>query len=82
MKAVEKDRTGTALRLRVEVQLPVGQAAEFVEAMTGNDDDILLAAEYAIRERLTAPESVEEDEVELTFVGGDRGVRDGIRSWL
>lgn len=36
----------------VEIGVPFTQAGAFVEAMTGNDDDIILAAETAMRDRI------------------------------
>lgn len=36
----------------IEVRVPFSQAKAFADALTGNDDDIILAAETAMRERL------------------------------
>jgi hypothetical protein len=41
-----------SVRFMIEVEVDLEQAADFAEALTGNDDDIVLAAETAIRERL------------------------------
>jgi hypothetical protein len=39
-----------SLTFMVEVTVPATQAEEFARGLTGNDDDIILAAEAAIRE--------------------------------
>lgn len=39
-----------SLTFMVEVQVPAAQAGAFARGLTGNDDDIILAAEHAIRE--------------------------------
>lgn len=36
----------------IEVRVPYAQAAAFAAAMTGSDDDVILAAEHAMRERI------------------------------
>lgn len=36
----------------LEVEVPAEQATAFASSMTGNDDDVILAAETAIRRRL------------------------------
>jgi hypothetical protein len=49
----------------VQVDVPLDQAGQFADAMTGNDDDILLAAERGIRDKLEMGEEMEE--VELSY---------------
>lgn len=49
--AVEETASGT-VRFAIEVEVDLTQAADFAEALTGNDDDVILAAETAIRDRL------------------------------
>lgn len=61
--------TEADLRLTVEIRLPRHQAEAFAEAMTGNDDDVLLAAETAMRERLG------DEELELSYDERDSDVR-------
>lgn len=39
-----------SLTFMVEVTVDASQADSFARGLTGNDDDIILAAEYAIRE--------------------------------
>lgn len=56
---IEETKSGT-VRFSVDVEVPFWQARIFAEAMTGNDDDIILAAEKAMRERIE--EAVEEFE--------------------
>lgn len=36
--------------LSIELRLPIAQVETFRDALTGNDDDVLLAAETAMRE--------------------------------
>lgn len=50
----------------IEVRVPFSQARAFAKAMTGHDDDVILAAETAIRERIGRGAY---PEVELTFYG-------------
>ena len=38
----------------IEVRVPLAFAAAFAAAMTGNDDDVILAAEHLMRERVEA----------------------------
>jgi len=58
----------------VEVSVPAEQAEELRDAMTGDDDDVFLVAEAAIRELGGL------DEVELRVPGaGD--VRDSLRNF-
>lgn len=62
-------RTGAYLYFSIEVGVPFGQAAEFAETLTGDDRDVVLAAETAMRERLEesrSPGDYFEDEVELS----------------
>jgi hypothetical protein len=42
----------THVGVAVEVMVPSELAGKFAEAMTGNDDDVLLVAEAALRERV------------------------------
>lgn len=55
---VEETRDGW-VRFAIEVKVPMRQAPLLAEALTGNDDDIVLAAEKAMRERLE--DAVEQD---------------------
>lgn len=57
--AVGETRDGNWVQFAVEVKVPIRQAPIFAEALTGNDDDIILAAETAMRERIE--EAVSED---------------------
>lgn len=43
---------GDRVFFQLEVGVPLAQAATFSEALTGNDDDIVLAAERAMRDRI------------------------------
>jgi len=38
--------------LTVTIEVPDHRMGEFLDALTGNDDDIILAAEHAINDRL------------------------------
>lgn len=40
----------------IEIAVPLTQADRFADALTGNDDDVILAAETAMRERVDAEE--------------------------
>jgi hypothetical protein len=60
--------------LHVEVRLPAEQARTFLEAMTGNDDDVLLAAERGMRDRMGTPDSLRE--IELSYVESESDVRE------
>ena len=51
--------------LLLELRVPDQQAEAFLKAMTGNDDDVLLAAETAMRDRISDDES--DEAVELSF---------------
>lgn len=57
--------TPRTVTFAVECRVPVEQAEAFAKAMTGNDDDIVLAAETAMRERVGRVYDVELEEVEL-----------------
>jgi hypothetical protein len=46
--------TEEQVRFNVEVRVPFALAAAYADALTGEDDDIILAAERAMRERLDA----------------------------
>lgn len=46
------DTDDPVVHVNIELRLPRAHAAAFAEAMTGNDDDVLLAAETAMRERI------------------------------
>lgn len=69
---VEETKSGT-VRFSIEVEVPFWQAAIFAEAMTGNDDDIVLAAETAMRDRIE--EAVEDYEPMGNNVFYDEGDR-------
>ena len=56
--------------LKIDLRLPVEQVDAFHAAMTGNDDDILLVAETAMRERLGR--EYEAQEIELSWYEGSR----------
>lgn len=58
------DTDEPTIRFDVQVELPAEYAQRYFDAMTGNDDDILLAAEKAMRERLG---SIGSREVELSY---------------
>jgi hypothetical protein len=64
MKVIES-REVISFSLTVEV--PLTQARAFSAAMTGNDDDIVLAAETAMRDRIE--DEVHEDDDERLEVG-------------
>lgn len=49
--AVEETRDGWVV-FAIEVRVPLRQAPIVADAMTGNDDDIVLAAEHAMRDRI------------------------------
>lgn len=53
----------------IEIRVPYSQARTFAQALTGNDDDVLLAAETAIRKRL-GRQTGEEVELWLGPPGG------------
>lgn len=64
---ISKTRNGMIV-FNVDVNVPQEQAGAFAEAMTGNDDDIVLAAERAIRDRLSDVDvryDLTDEEVEL-----------------
>lgn len=46
------DTDEPTIRFTVEVAVPAEHARAYLDAMTGNDDDVLLAAEIAMRDRL------------------------------
>jgi hypothetical protein len=47
----------------IEVRVPFALAAQFAAALTGNDDDVILAAETAMRQRIGARGAVESIEL-------------------
>lgn len=49
----------------IEVRVPFSQAAQFAAGLTGNDNDIVLAAEHGIREQLQMDGSGQEVELVL-----------------
>jgi hypothetical protein len=51
MNAVEETGDGW-VRFAIEVRVPLRQASIVAAALTGNDDDVILAAERAMRERI------------------------------
>lgn len=53
------------VKYTIEVAVPDDQQVEFEQACTGNDDDIILAAETAMRERIGR----RYDEPELELIG-------------
>lgn len=55
---------GERVRFLVEVSVPAEQGEDFADALTGNDDDILLAAEEAMRSLMES----HGEEVELSIV--------------
>jgi hypothetical protein len=48
----------------IEVRVPMRQAPILADAMTGNDDDVVLAAEKAMRERIEDAVLTDAEEVE------------------
>lgn len=60
---VEERRDSVTFRL--ELRVYAHQAEAFAAAMTGNDDDVILAAETAMRERIGRVYDVELEELEL-----------------
>ena len=58
------------------VSVPDEQAGAFLTGLTGNDSDIVLAAERAMRDRLG--DSPTGDEVEIDMPG-ESAVREGLR---
>lgn len=50
--------------IQLDLHIPPSSAAAFAEAMTGDDNDVILAAETAIRERLNVDE-VEQVEISV-----------------
>lgn len=72
MNAVEE--RGERVIFAVEVSVPFSQSAAFAEALTGNDDDIILAAEHAVRARIAEVDirhDLTGEEVELAIVRED-----------
>jgi hypothetical protein len=57
--------------VRIAVRVPQEHAQAFLDALTGNDDDVVLAAEHAIRDRLDIMGSLESVELELARKGTD-----------
>lgn len=53
--------TEAEVEVDIRVRLPRHAVAEFALALTGHDDDVMLAAERAIRDR------IDSEEVELDF---------------
>jgi hypothetical protein len=56
---VETDKTAAVVRFTVQVDVPFHQAEAFAEALSGHDDDVILAAETAMRERLGRTDGAE-----------------------
>lgn len=79
------DREVVTLTLTVEI--PYVYARPFAEAMTGNDDDVILAAERGIRDRLADAKLVLPygdtyiggEEVEVSFDFDEDDVREALR---
>ena len=55
----------------IEVRVPFALAAAFADALTGNDDDIILAAETAMRDHLDARGAAESIELSPEPLTGD-----------
>lgn len=81
---VEHDTFDDRTRFFIEVSVPSSQANEFAEQMTGMDDDIVLAAEKAMRALLTQHDDMEA--VELSLPSKRSRAEDALRSvgtdWL
>lgn len=83
MLQINEDRE--TVSIQVTVQIPIIIANGFAKAITGNDDDILLAAETAMRERLedvphigaygdpSTETQIQVEQVELSFSEPDEG---------
>lgn len=67
------DERGDRITFYVEVSVASMDAEAFAEAITGDDDDIMLAAEEAMRSRLDG-----RDETEL-LIPDNIGVKDALR---
>jgi hypothetical protein len=74
---ISKTRRGSII-FNVEVEIRAEQAEAFAGAMTGNDDDIFLAAETAMRERVGRVYDVESEELEVG-IPDESDVRDALR---
>ena len=48
--------SGEVVSFGIEVRVPFSQAEDFARRMTGDDNDIVLAAERALRDILEYPE--------------------------
>ena len=57
----------------IEVRVPFGQAARFAEHLTGDDNDVILAAEQAMRKRIDGMGDLEA--VELWPAADERAIR-------
>lgn len=60
--------TDAVVEVEVRIRLPRSDASAYLAASTGNDDDVLLAAERAIRQR------IDSEEVELSYLDSERTV--------
>jgi hypothetical protein len=72
--------TGSSVTFTMEVEVPAEQVEAFREAMTGDDDDIILAAETAMRERVGRSYDVDFEEVEIG-VPSEADVKEALRSY-
>lgn len=73
-----------AVTFNIEVVVPFDQAADFHAALTGDDNDIVLAAEAGMRARLEdvrSPGDFHEEEVEL-FVPEQGQVKEALHEAL
>lgn len=71
--AQEIFKNPNTLTFTVEVTVPAEQAEDFADAMTGDDDDVILAAEAGIR-------ALDLDEVEL-LIPSVTVVKDALRQF-
>lgn len=71
--------TGASVSFAVEVKVPAEQVEAFAGALTGNDDDIILAAETAMRERVGRVYDVELEEIEAR-IPAEPDVKAALRS--
>lgn len=69
MQEITKTRGGTII-FQLEVEVPAAEAEAYAKAMTGNDDDVILAAEKAMRNRLA--DSDVDSEIELYVPESER----------
>lgn len=69
--------TDALVSFELEVSLPRHEAAALAEAMTGNDDDAILAAEKALRRAIEY--RLDDDRLSQAELATDPGVREMIQ---